>query len=193
MFDCCSVCKVKNWNDLPLTLEMDHIDGDNTNDDLSNLRLLCPNCHSQTSTWRGRNIKKLAVSDELLLEALQTTSTIRAALIKVGMTPRGKNYIRASKLINMTHELKTVHTTNSQFGSMWVTKDQINKKIKPDAASEYIIQGWKLGRYIPLSKQPPRQNKGRFWITNGLDSRMTSPSVSIPDGWFKGRIHLTVY
>lgn len=42
------------WNGRPLTLQIDHIDGDINNNDLANLRLLCPNCHTQTDTWAGR-------------------------------------------------------------------------------------------------------------------------------------------
>jgi len=41
------------WNGEPLTLQLDHIDGDNTNNLQENLRILCPNCHSQTDTWSG--------------------------------------------------------------------------------------------------------------------------------------------
>lgn len=44
-----------NWNGKPLTLDLDHIDGNNTNNQLSNLRWLCPNCHSQTETYKGKN------------------------------------------------------------------------------------------------------------------------------------------
>ena len=39
-----------------LVLHLDHIDGDNKNNELSNLRMLCPNCHSQTDTYGGKNI-----------------------------------------------------------------------------------------------------------------------------------------
>lgn len=38
------------WNNKPLTLQLDHIDGNSDNNDVSNLRLLCPNCHTQTDT-----------------------------------------------------------------------------------------------------------------------------------------------
>lgn len=43
------------WFNRPLTLELDHINGNRKDNRLSNLRILCPNCHSQTSTFRGRN------------------------------------------------------------------------------------------------------------------------------------------
>ena len=46
-----------NWQGGKIALEIDHIDGDNTNNELSNLRYLCPNCHALTDTYRGRNIK----------------------------------------------------------------------------------------------------------------------------------------
>jgi RNA polymerase subunit RPABC4/transcription elongation factor Spt4 len=39
-----------------LSLELDHINGDNTDDRVENLRFLCPNCHSQTDNWRGRKV-----------------------------------------------------------------------------------------------------------------------------------------
>ena len=47
-----------HWLDGEIALELDHIDGDNTNHSLENLRYLCPNCHALTETYRGKNIKR---------------------------------------------------------------------------------------------------------------------------------------
>lgn len=51
-------CGVNEWNGKSINCELDHIDGDRTNHTLDNLRIICPNCHSQTSTFRGKNRKK---------------------------------------------------------------------------------------------------------------------------------------
>lgn len=56
---CCSECNLSEWNHKPLTLQLDHIDGNPDNCRVNNLRFLCPNCHSQTPTW-GRNNKNPA-------------------------------------------------------------------------------------------------------------------------------------
>ena len=50
----CSICLIDSWKGRPIKLELDHIDGSRTNHALSNLRLLCPNCHSQTDTYRSK-------------------------------------------------------------------------------------------------------------------------------------------
>jgi uncharacterized protein YerC/Zn finger protein HypA/HybF involved in hydrogenase expression len=54
----CKECGLKEWNGKKISLELDHIDGDARNNNADNFRLLCPNCHSQTSTWRGRNVNR---------------------------------------------------------------------------------------------------------------------------------------
>jgi len=51
----CSVCNRKTWNGEPIPLEVDHKDGNSENRDIRNIRLICPNCHSQTPTYKGRN------------------------------------------------------------------------------------------------------------------------------------------
>ena len=51
----CSCCNISEWNNKPLSLEIDHKDGNPYNNDISNLRYICPNCHSQTPTYKGKN------------------------------------------------------------------------------------------------------------------------------------------
>jgi predicted RNA-binding Zn-ribbon protein involved in translation (DUF1610 family) len=55
----CEICGNKGqWMDQPLTLQLDHRNGDGKEHTIENVRFLCPNCHSQTETWGGRNVGK---------------------------------------------------------------------------------------------------------------------------------------
>ncbi len=53
----CLICEISEWQGRPIRIEIDHIDGNHANNGRENLRGLCPNCHSQTSTYgfKGRS------------------------------------------------------------------------------------------------------------------------------------------
>ncbi len=97
---CCEQCGISEWQGAVIPLEVHHIDGDNLNNEIENLMLLCPNCHSITKNWRGRNIQReeKKVSDQEMIEAIKTTPNIRQALLKVGLAPKGGNYKRVYEL-----------------------------------------------------------------------------------------------
>jgi 5-methylcytosine-specific restriction endonuclease McrA len=52
----CQICNNATWLENPIPLELDHISGDRDDNSESNLRLLCPNCHALTPTYKGKNI-----------------------------------------------------------------------------------------------------------------------------------------
>ena len=52
----CKSCKISEWNGRSISLELNHIDGNNGNHSLANLELICPNCHSQTETYRSKKL-----------------------------------------------------------------------------------------------------------------------------------------
>lgn len=51
----CSICKISTWNNTMLTLEIEHKDGNSDNNKIDNICWICPNCHSQTDTYKGKN------------------------------------------------------------------------------------------------------------------------------------------
>ncbi len=51
----CVVCGISEWMSKPIVLEVEHKDGDSTNGLHGNVCLICPNCHSQTPTYKGAN------------------------------------------------------------------------------------------------------------------------------------------
>ena len=96
---CCSTCKLSIWLGKELPLELDHIDGDCTNHTLENIRLLCPNCHALTPTWRGRNKGKQKIHDDILLDALHKEKNISQALKSLNLSGAG-NYSRCYRLLS---------------------------------------------------------------------------------------------
>ena len=98
----CECCKNVEWNGRPIPLEVHHINGDNTDNRLENLQILCPNCHALTENWRGKNIDKKGSkekTDDEFAQALQESPNIRQALLKLGLSAKGANYERAREII----------------------------------------------------------------------------------------------
>jgi Zn finger protein HypA/HybF involved in hydrogenase expression len=105
----CLECGINNWNNKTLILQMDHIDGDKQNNILNNLRLLCPNCHSQTDTFSNRKkdtILKVHIDEKIIIETIKSCHNIREVLIKLNLQPHGGNYPRIQKILNGNPYLK---------------------------------------------------------------------------------------
>lgn len=54
----CECCGISEWQNKPITLQLHHINGNHYDNRLSNLKVLCPNCHSQTDNWGSKKEKK---------------------------------------------------------------------------------------------------------------------------------------
>lgn len=53
----CEICGLTEWNGKNIPLEIHHLDGEGFNNELDNIKLICPNCHAQSDYYRGRNKK----------------------------------------------------------------------------------------------------------------------------------------
>jgi 5-methylcytosine-specific restriction endonuclease McrA len=83
----CLHCELTQWMGLRITLELDHIDGNRQNNDRKNLRCLCPNCHSITTTWKvgqGQDKKSRKRTDEEIINAYLNNSSMNSTLKELG-------------------------------------------------------------------------------------------------------------
>lgn len=111
----CECCGLTEWLNNPINLEVHHINGDRTDNRLENLQLLCPNCHSYTPTFAKVGGKREKTEEEFV-QALLGSKSIHQALIYLDLSPRGKNYDRAWKLIdkyNIEHLKKSTQNNES--------------------------------------------------------------------------------
>lgn len=100
----CNRCGISEWLGESISLEIEHKDGDNANNVRDNLECLCPNCHSLTTTWRGRNKRKSGkkcVTDDEIIVAYLETGNIRQCLLKLGIAAKGSNYGRVKRALTL--------------------------------------------------------------------------------------------
>lgn len=89
----CEKCGREKWENERIPLCIHHLDGNHINNEINNLQVLCPNCHAQTDNYCGKNNKKCKkYSDELFVEALKESTSIRQALQKIGINYAAKYY-----------------------------------------------------------------------------------------------------
>ena len=94
----CECCGLTEWNNLPIKLQVHHIDGNHNHNTRDNLMILCPNCHSQTDNWTYKKNQN-NITDEQFLEVLNNTDNICQACRILGITPNQNNYRRARRLL----------------------------------------------------------------------------------------------
>lgn len=107
----CNKCKNSHWLDSPISFEIEHKDGNRYNHVRENMEALCPNCHSLTHTWRGRNNRKSSNSfsdDEILQRLIKFNFNRSQTLRDMGYADKGGNYRRINRLIK---EYKAMEAT----------------------------------------------------------------------------------
>lgn len=110
----CALCGITKWNNKTLSLELDHINGINNDNRIENLRFLCPNCHSQTTTYGAKNkqyteskyeisedLKELIINSYLELKNISKVAkkynlnlkAVKQALAESGLSKVNQKYI----------------------------------------------------------------------------------------------------
>lgn len=122
-------CKISEWHGKPIVLHLDHINGVKLDNSLSNLRLLCPNCHSQTTTYSGKNMgnkKHTMYTDEVIKEACKDALSVKHAMEIVGyITPSSVFRKRVSVFYYQIHETSIARNF---FNQKFETREEREKQ-----------------------------------------------------------------
>lgn len=131
----CENCGIEKWLEKELSLELDHINGINTDNRINNLRILCPNCHSQTETFRrmkGSKPKKLKVVKEKIINNCMVcnnpTENKTFCSNKCVEIDRGKNIPSKEELLKRINTIGKNYTAiGKSFG---VSDNSVRKWVK---------------------------------------------------------------
>lgn len=81
------------WLGQPITLELEHKDGVHQNNIRENLECLCPNCHSQTDTWRRKKDSN-HINENLILQTIPLVNNMNQLLLRLNLRWNSSNRIK---------------------------------------------------------------------------------------------------
>lgn len=161
----CEICNIEKWFGKPLSFHLDHINGNNMDNRLENLRILCPNCHSQTDTYCGANINKSSKSEYrnenyLNRNNLEKIEKVKVKKVKIkNICSCGKQIKKSSNMCNSCH-------TKSLRRVERPTIEQLEIDIK------------ELGYCATGRKYGVSDNTIRKWFRNGREGSSPSPGTN---------------
>ena len=135
----CALCGLENvWQNKPVTLQIDHINGDSFDHRLENLRILCPNCHAQTDTYVAKNRKKL-------LNVRQFSKAHIKKTLLCSLCNKERKDSRAKYCVSCYHsQMKTLIQVpeNAATKIKWPSVEELEKDLKH---MNFVDLGKKLG------------------------------------------------
>lgn len=151
--DICEVCGQKPfWNGKPLTLQLDHINGDHTDNRLENLRIICPNCHTQTDTFGNKKnkIENYCIDcgkkiSNKSIRCLKCAAKYTAELKKQNLNRPTKEKLKELIMTNSFVEIGKMYGVADNAVRKWCKKYNL-PYLKADIKKEYFGE-----EHIPLN------------------------------------------
>lgn len=114
----CEICGISEWNGKPISCQLHHIDGNNKNNNISNLQILCPNCHSQTENSRKDIAERYNKSEKRYCKICGKEITQNASMCSICSHENRRKVERPSKeqLINDWKENKCMVKLSIKYG-----------------------------------------------------------------------------
>lgn len=162
----CEICGVKEWNGKTLSLELDHINGINNDNRLENLRFLCPNCHSQTTTYGSRNQQKNESKYEItedLRKLVESTYEQQKSVKRVSSIIG----IRRSVVTQIVNESGQKHSNQKYV----IRYDKNHNELKrygslTEAAKDLIKANEVKTSRVKTCVRSIRLNNNKFWLNS---------------------------
>ena len=162
----CAICGCTEWQGKTLSLELDHINGINNDNRLENLRFLCPNCHSQTSTYGSRNQQlnesKYDISDELRTMVENKYKEVKN--IKQVSSILGIRRCVVTKIINESGQKRSNQKYVIRYDKDWNELKRYGSLI--ETAKDLIESGEVKTKRIKTCTRTIMYNKDNFWLNS---------------------------
>lgn len=136
--DTCEICGIKEWMNKKIVMELDHINGIRTDNRKENLRFICPNCHSQTDTFRNKGGKSKYivlddVHEETVVENVKNYTSLYKLVSSLGYSRTSKNYAKIYEIMakhNLKFKENKLKTKNKKEIKIKIEKTKKENKCK---------------------------------------------------------------
>lgn len=148
----CECCNNIEWMEKPIPLETHHIDGIKNNNELSNLQLLCPNCHAFTDNYKGKNVK------DKIINSLHCSNC--------------NNIITNASVTGLCVSCSSKKLANDFYKELGITKEHLKKLVRTETFSDIgkmynrsdnAIKKWCKHFNIPSLKKDIKRFSDEEW------------------------------
>lgn len=162
----CAICGCVEWQGRTLSLELDHINGINNDNRIENLRFLCPNCHSQTTTYGSRNQQRndsdYEISDDLrdLIETeYRKRNNIKQVSAALGVRRRVVNNVVSESGLKKSNQKYVI-----RYDKDWNEIARYGSLI--ETAKQLILNNEVKTKRIKTCTRTIMYNKDNFWLNS---------------------------
>lgn len=160
----CAICGCTEWQGRTLSLELDHINGINNDNRLENLRFLCPNCHSQTSTYGSRNQQlnssEYDISDDLRKMVEEKYNDVKS--VKKVSSILGIRRCVVTKIVNESGQKHSNQKYIIRYDKDWNELARYGSLV--EAAKALIDANEVKTKRVKTCTRTIMHNKNNFWL-----------------------------
>lgn len=154
----CEICNLTNWMEHPISLELHHKNGNNLDNRIENIEIICPNCHANTDFYRGKNkavsasFEKKRVECGKLKETLMDNATGNLEPSQINNLEGAETKHRTPKSIKICKNCGIKLSHNDKFCSTECYRDFVRKENNIPKVPELLEKFKELHSFIRVGK-----------------------------------------